>query len=480
MDSPLTKVRAGRRAVLGAAAAVAAVGRGQRSFARTPTTVRFAFFGTDAEQQAYRRLIKVFQEKHPDIAVEPVGMGSGDPSLVIGRASGSAYQPWLETSFTGNTPPDVFMLSYQRFRHIAARGVVEPLDAYLSASTTIRAEDYYPTALAAFRLEDEATRGLGGLPQNASSLAVYYNRVLFQEFGVPYPADDWDWATFASTAARLTVDRNGDGRIDLYGLAIEPTISRYAAFVWGAGGDFVDNPDYPTKLILDTKEARKGLAWLASLGPAGMKVTPSEEEARQVSDLVRFCSGHAAMLIHSRRIVPALREIAPLHWDVVPLPIGTVPANVLHSDAFCLAAGSQDKEAAWTFIEFAAGPVGQSILAETGRTVPSLRAVAESDAFLKGTSLAGALGLQSAAVPPANNRVFVANIAIARRLPSITTLPAVEASFNQAFKHAFYVDADIPKAVTNFFDASRGVLGDRLSVPRFALLQSETENATEE
>jgi multiple sugar transport system substrate-binding protein len=480
MESFLSTARLGRRTLIGAASALAAFGRRTRADARTTRTVRFAFFGTDTEQRAYRRLIDAFEEQHPDIVIEPVGMGSGDPSLATGRATGSPYQPWLETSFTSATPPDVFMLSYQRFRHIAARGVIEPLDAYLSASTTIRAEDYFPVALDAFRFEDEPAHGLGGIPQNASSLAVYYNRDLFEEFKVQLPADDWDWQTFASTAARLTVDHDGDGRIDIYGLAIEPTISRYAAFVWGAGGDFVDDPDHPTRLILDTKEAQAGLGWLASLGPAGMKVTPPEVEARQVSDLVRFCAGHAAMLIHSRRIVPTLREITPLHWDVAPLPIGARPANVLHSDAFCMAAGSQDKEAAWTFIEFAVGPAGQSILAETGRTVPSLRAVAESDAFLKGTSLAGVLGLQQAAVPPANNRAFVDNIAIARRLPSIATLTAVEASFNQAFKHAFYVDADIPTAVTNFFTASRGVLGDRLSVPRYALMEPEAGNATEE
>jgi hypothetical protein len=58
-------------------------------------------------------------------------------------------------------------------------------------------------------------------------------------------------------------------------------------------------------------------------------------------------------------------------------------------------------------------------------------------------------------------------------LPTITTLQAVEASFNQAFKHAFYVDADVTTAATNFFSASRGILGDHLSVPRYALLESE-------
>jgi multiple sugar transport system substrate-binding protein len=364
-------------------------------------------------------------------------------------------------------------LSYQRFRSFAMRGLVEPLGSYLSASKLLNAGDFYSNAIDAFRFEEFPGNDIGGMPINASSLAVYYNLDLFDEFNVPYPTAGWDWATFASTAARLTIDRDGDGRIGTYGLVLDPTISRYAAFIWGAGGDFVDDPDHPTKLVLDTPEASRGLKMLASLGPSGMNVTPSEQELRGMTDIVRFSTGKAAMLIHSRRVVPALREIQSLRFDAAPLPVDAVAANVLHSDALCLAAGAQDKEAAWTFLEFAIGPVGQTILAETGRTVPSLKSVAESDVFLKGTSFADSLGLQSSAVAPANNRAFIDNIAISRKLPSITTLPAVEASFNQAFKHAFFVDANIPVATTNFFTASRGVLGDRLSVPRYALLDPE-------
>lgn len=479
MNSLLDSARLGRRTLLGATSALIALGGRGRTSATSSRRVRFAYFGTDIEQRAFRRLIEVFHEHHADITVEPVGMGSGDPSLAMGRASGSPYQLWIETAFTSQTPPDVFMLSYQRFRSFAMRGLVEPLGGYLSGSALLKEDDFYSNALEAFRFEEFPDRDFGGLPLNASSLGVYYNLDLFDEFNVPYPSAGWDWATFASTAARLTVDRDGDGRIGTYGLVLDPTISRYAAFIWGAGGDFVDDPTYPTKLVLDTPEAHRGLKMLASLGPSDMKVTPSEAELRGVSDLVRFSTGKAAMMIHSRRVVPALREMQSLRWDVAPLPIDTVAANVLHSDALCLATGARDKEAAWTFLEFAIGPIGQAILAETGRTVPSLKSVAESDAFLKGSGMASTLGLQSAALPPHNNRAFIDNIAISRKLPSITTLPALEASFNQSFKRAFFVDADIPTATTSFFAASRGVLGDRLSVPRYALLDPEILTAEE-
>jgi multiple sugar transport system substrate-binding protein len=400
-------------------------------------------------------------------------MNSGDASLVLGALQGSPYQPWLWSALASPTAPDVFVLSYQRFPAYAARGVLEPLGPYLSASSVIRAADFYPAALDAFRTGEITGDGLGAIPLNASSLAVYYNTDRFAECGVPLPADGWSWEEFASAAAATTV-RDGDGRIPVYGLAIEPRLTRSAAFVWGAGGELVDDPDRPTRLTLDAPATREGLRWFAALGPAGRAVTPTAAETRRLNDLARFCAGGAAMLVQTRRVVPALRETADLRWDVAPLPVGQVPANVLHSDGLCMLDGARDKEAAWAFIEFAAGPVGQAVLAETGRTVPSLPAVAESDSFLAGTPRALQLGTKRIGLPPANGRVFLDNIPLARRLPALATLSAVQGAFDNAFGRAFYVDADVERAAAQIVGETRGILGDRLTVPKYMFKEAET------
>jgi hypothetical protein len=104
--------------------------------------------------------------------------------------------------------------------------------------------------------------------------------------------------------------------------------------------------------------------------------------------------------------------------------------------------------------------------------------VAESDAFLKGTSLAGGLGWESMGMQPQNARAYLDNISISRQLPAIASVPAVEASFDQAFKRAFYVDGNISAAVSGFSTRSRGVLGDDLTVPRTVF--NESESVTEE
>ena len=114
------------------------------------------------------------------------------------------------------------------------------------------------------------------------------------------------------------------------------------------------------------------------------------------------------MLIQSRRVVAFLRDNAIVPWDVAPLPVGLMPANVSHSDGLGIWSGSPRKEGAWKFLEFAMGEEGQTILAESGRTVPSMVRVAESDAFLKGGSAASLLGYSQS---PRNASVYLDNIA---------------------------------------------------------------------
>ena len=393
--------------------------------------ISFAFWGDPAEEAAYTRVAEEFEAANPDIDVELVYTpGQND------------YQTKIATDFAGGNPPDVFLINYRRYGQYAARGALEPLGPRLDASATLNEEDFYAPPMEAFRY-----RGgdLSCIPQNVSSLVVYYNQDLFAQAGVDEPEAGWTWDQFAAAAEALTVDEDNDGIAETYGLAVDPSMIRYAPFIWGAGGEIVDDLDSPTTLTLDTPEARAGIEFFINLGHTGIGAVPTEAELLSEDDESRFMRGGAAMLLQSRRVVPTLREIEGFAWDVAPLPVGPAgPVGILHSDAFCLAAEAENKDAAWAFIEYAVGVKGQTILAETGRTVPSLKAVAESDAFLKGNALGGELGV---GLPPANSRVFLDTIPDIRRVPSISTWPEIEEAFNTAFQRAFYIEIDVDGAL---------------------------------
>jgi multiple sugar transport system substrate-binding protein len=433
MASVLNRTRIGRRALLIAGSISATLGRGKRAVAARPKSVSFAFFGDAAEEKVYTKLIDAFHAVNAEIEIKPVY-----------TPDSTQYTTKLSSAFAGGEPPDVLLISYRRFAQYAARGALAQLDDFLDTSETLKRADFYGPPMDAFKLGDGR---LFGIPQNASSLVVYYNADHFNNAGIPLPYSGWTLDEFTAAASKLTIDTNGDGLPEQHGLAVEPSISRYAAFIWGAGGEVVDNVDHATTLTIETPEAVEAIRWFIALGQTGLKVTPTEAEVLSEDDITRFTAGRASMLIHSRRVVPTLRQAKGLNWDVAPLPLGKQPANVLHSDAMAMSSNAPDKAAAWAFIEFAMGPAGQMILAETGRTVPSLKSVAESDAFLKGTFAGDKLGINALAMPPAHSRVYLDNIDVLRRLPSVSTWPEVENGFETPFKRAFYVEIDLADAL---------------------------------
>jgi multiple sugar transport system substrate-binding protein len=385
--------------------------------------VSFAFWGDPAEAGAYEEVIATFENEVPGIDVAA--------QYTPGRDD---YAKRVSTAFAGGAPPDVFLINYRDYGQYAASGALEPLGARLDASDTIAEEDFYELPIEAFRYQGGE---LMCIPQNISSLVVYYNVDLFEQAGVPLPAAGWTLDDFVAAATALTVDKDGDGVNEVHGLVTESSLIRYAPFIWSAGGEIVDDTDHPTRLTLDTPEAREAIEWFINLGARGHDVVPSEAEVLAEDDLSRFMHGRAAMLLQSRRVVPTLREIDGFRWDVAPLPQDKQSAGILHSDAFCMSTTARDKNAAWAFIEYAVGPAGQEILARTGRTVPSMKSVAESPVFLDGEAM------------PPSSRVFLDTIPALRRVPSISTWPEIEDIFNAEFQQALSGEVDLDTAIAN-------------------------------
>jgi multiple sugar transport system substrate-binding protein len=393
--------------------------------------VTFGFWGDSAEVSAYEAIAAAFEERQPgiDVRIEHV-------------PNATDFYTRLATGYAAGLAPDVFLINYRRYGQFAARGALTPVGPLLASSEVIAEEDYFPEPLEAFRLGGE----LMCLPQNLSSLVVYYNRDLFDAAGVPYPEAGWTWDEFLAAAKALTRDIDGDGITDQHGLGVENSLIRFTPFIWQAGGELVDDVDRPTRLTIDTPQAREAIQFFIDLSLVH-KVVPTEAEVLATSDEDRFTNGTTAMLLQSRRVVPTLRQIQSFTWDVAPLPQHEEAAGVLHADAYCLSATTENPEAAWKFIEFANGPEGQQIAARVGRTVPSLRAVAESPVFLGPRGGVASGNDLDRFAPPASARVYLDTIPEIRRVPSISTWPEVEEAFNTTLGRAFYGEVPVDDAI---------------------------------
>lgn len=376
-------------------------------------TVTFQMFGDPAEAAAYQTLIDAFERKHQDVKVNLVVVGSqGD------------HMAKLSTAFSAGKPPDLFLLNYRRFGQFAAKGVLEPLSLRFDNSDVVKLRDLFPQAVDAFLFNGDVLCA----PQNISSPVVYYNKALFQAAKLPPPRKDWTWDDLLATAKALTRDTNGDRTIDVRGLGFEPSLNRFAPFVWQAGGDVVDDLDAPKRMSLIDEPALEALRFLTDLQHRH-RVVPTLAEAESEDIESRFANGRLGMFIDSRRATTGLRAVKDLEWDVAPLPVHPhvkKPAVMLHSDAYCMASASKNKDTAFRFVEFAVGPEGARIVARTGRTVPSLRSVAESDAFLDPSQ------------SPASAQVFLDQIPAMRRFPNIAGWHEIESKADPVIDEWFY------------------------------------------
>jgi len=405
------RVRATAVLVAATIAAAACTSGGESGADGRPVTVSVWVSGDPEETQAFVDLVDAFEAGQDEIDVDLLQIAERDD--LIAR---------LSTAFAGGEPPDLFLINYRYLGQFESKGVLEPVGPFLDASEALAAAEFYPQPMEVFQRDGEQVC----MPQNVSSLVLYYNRDLFEAAGVDVPpAEGWRWNDMVAAATVLTRDTDGDGATDVYGLGTEVEIIRLAPFVWSNGGEVVDDAEHPTRFALGSLDAiRPVQSFLDLRGVHG--VTPTDEEAESADFETRFLEGSLAMMMESRKVVPAFREITDFEWDVAALPVHRRPATILHSDAYCMTAASEHQGEAWTFLEFALGPEGQATAAATGRTVPSLRSVAESEAFLDPNRA------------PESSQVYLDNIPFIRAVPHIDTWPEIEDVVNGLLEEAYY------------------------------------------
>ena len=364
-------------------------------------TITVQVSGEREETAVYRAVTNAFENDNPNIDVDLVEIAEKDDHLTR-----------LATSFSAGDPPDVFLVNFREYTQFVSLGGVEPLDGYLG-EVGIDLAKYADAPVEAFTYDG----ALQCMPQNTSSLAVYFNTKLFADAGIEPPFDGWSWEEFRAAGEKLT-------RGDVRGIGVEPNIIRVAPFAWSNGGEIVDDLESPSTFTFDDPGSREALEFIVGLVKDGLVPTEKEIAAQDLE--TRFSTGKLAMLLSSRRDTPAFREVDGLEFDVLPLPQADEPVNILHSDGYCIAAQSDAKDAAARYIAFAVGTQGQTITALGGRTVPSLTAIAQSPAFLDPSQ------------EPAHSQVFLDVIPNLRRTPVLPNWPEIEDVAEEILTRAFY------------------------------------------
>jgi multiple sugar transport system substrate-binding protein len=365
---------------LGVASALGLTGCG-----RDDDALSFFFQANPAEADARLRIIDEFRRRHPDIRVRTV-------------LSGPDPMQQMSTFCAGGKCPDVLMAWELTYAGLAARGVLQDLNAMLARDRAFATQlhaDSIGRLYETFTFND----GQYALPEQWSGTFLFYNRRLFDNADVKPPPTRWEqpWS-FAEflDAARALTKRDHSGRVSQWGY-VDTWVPYYSAGLFGMnnGTEWCAPRMNPTHLNFGDDAFIEGVQFYADLA-ANHHVTPMAADEQSMSTMDLFSSGKAAMALGGHWRYQTLLHADDLDFDLTVLPAGPKGhsgRSDIGTTGLAIAASSRRKEQAWEFVKFAAGPVGQSIIGESGLFVPALTSAINAPGFAKAHSRIRNLGV---------------------------------------------------------------------------------------
>jgi ABC-type glycerol-3-phosphate transport system substrate-binding protein len=328
------------------------------------TRLRVIFWGSPEEVEIITNTVREWEKSHPDIVV------------ILEHGSYPNYVEKILTQVAGNAGPDVLFTDITYFYSFQSHDMFMDLTPFINQTKPPFTTRFFPQIMKPFTRDGK----IYCIPRDIAPITcVYYNKKAFDEAGLPYPTDDWDWNTFLRDARRLT-KREGN-HITSYGFYGW----EWANFVFSNGGRIVDNEEHPTRCMLDTPEAKEGLQYYHDL-IYKEKVMPSPQQlaASGMSTAQYFANEKAAMYLTGIWETPQLTTLkAKFDWDIVQFPKGPkgIRGTRTGGSGYTILKTTKHPKIAWEVVKALAGPEGQRQLGLTGLAQPADRQIAEGNAW---------------------------------------------------------------------------------------------------
>jgi multiple sugar transport system substrate-binding protein len=311
---------------------------------------------------AHGEIRALFEKENPGIKIELL-------------APAQSYEEVSQKVVRGamiNDTPDVVYQGLSLLRDLVDRGLATPLDPLIAEAGGGAKLGY-----------DEAMLRLGelrgkhyGIPFAVSTPVIYVNLNLLKEAGVDPKEFPKSWDEIAALGKRLNDPARG-----VIGFYFQWDITAnwmFQSLVFANGGRMTDEDE--KKVAFDQPAGMKALETLESFAKASMPNLPSSQ-ARTA-----FVAGKLAIVADSSsNLGKATTEIGDrFKFQIFPFPVelaeGRLPAG---GNLVVILARDPDKQrAAWKYVQFATGPVGQTIMARHTGYLPSNKIAIETPELL--------------------------------------------------------------------------------------------------
>ncbi len=143
--------------------------------------------GSTSDKEAWDELLANLQKDHPEIKIIPQTYPSSD------------FRDMLDTRIAGNDWPDVIRYTYQRLGKFKKADVMLDLSPYISQESL---DGISPAFLSACQYDGK----LVAMPHHTDTMAMFYNKRMFEEAGIRIPTsveDGYTWEELTDIARTL-------------------------------------------------------------------------------------------------------------------------------------------------------------------------------------------------------------------------------------------------------------------------------------
>ncbi len=311
----------------------------QSNQSKGPIQIVYQDWRTDWFPPMARQMLEQFHSTQPGIRA----FYTPDPE---------ALEEKMLAAMQAGTAPDVFQGCCSFFPIWAQKGYCLDLRSYVKAD--LSAEDIADWAQAQYKAFFTWEGLQYALPKYHGGLALYYNRDLFDEYGVKYPDEHWTYDDYLSAMRSLTHDRDKNGYTDLWGSMLDISWERIQVHVNGWGGHLVDPVD-PTRCRMSDPEALSALEWVRSrMWRDNVMATPAD--VQKMATRQAFVAGRVAMVEDGSWALKDVLTGAGFRIGVAPFPKAPVRrATLASNDGFAIYSGTRHPDEAWQLVKFLIG-----------------------------------------------------------------------------------------------------------------------------
>ena len=310
-------------------------------------TLQFAIWD-DVQLPSQRAKADAFIAMNPGVTIE------------ITSTPFDQYHIAMHTGLRAGTAPDIFWMNTTLATIFMPTGTIQTLTPLMERDN-VDLSGINPDIVRAYQYNGEQF----GIPKCMDSLAMAYNRALFDYAGVPHPTSDWTWDEFRQISRDLVA---GGVR---YGYMNDGSERFMIAWIRSGGGAFYTEDR--TASAFNSPENINTLQFLMDMHLVD-GTTPSGFQNAELTAEHFFLNAHAAMGVFGSWQVSYLYEHLGADLGFVEIPIGPGGrGGVSHGLGYGTPSAGSNMEAAWGFLQFLS--TAESSVKQAGVTMPVHTAV---------------------------------------------------------------------------------------------------------